>query len=111
VVVLEAEAFAALDVKVRHAAASHLAASDSLAAVFSSFGLRATMREPHVYPGCRGRAPAGDGGRIFSGLRERCSATVAIKSVVVEPFTDGAVMRDEIAVIAASQVKVSPMAS
>jgi hypothetical protein len=83
----------------------------ALAAVFSSFGVRATIRGPQYDRPRPRRAPGGNRVRVFRGLRERRSAIVAIKAVAVELFIDRDVIRDEIAAIAAPQVKLSPMPS
>jgi hypothetical protein len=101
------EAVAALDV----AAALDSGALEALAVVSSSFGVRATTRGSEFHHPRRRRAPGSDRVRIFGGLRERRTAIVAIKAVVVESFTDGAVIRDEIAATRTPQVKLSPMTS
>jgi hypothetical protein len=107
----EVAAFVAVDVTRGHATVSNSTALEALGAVLSSFGMRATMRGPQFYRRRRPRAPGGDRLRIFGGLRERRTAIVATKSVVVAGFTDGDVIRDESAAITAPPVKLSPKTS
>jgi hypothetical protein len=73
--------------------------------------VRAGIRRPPFFPRRRPKAPRGNRVRIFRGLPERISAIVSIKAAIVERFTDGAVIRDEIAAPVPPQVKLSPMTS